>query len=380
MYISIKLVLIGLAILLTLCTFLFISVVYIKLMQARREKERIADTKKIKPVLHKLITAENVKFFKNNGHSVMKLTEKLHAKSSMQTLEDILLENLEDSDNRTKARVRTVAYQFGFPEKCLSMIRDRLTGNISIGCRKAGLYQFEDAIPDLLKTLDILSSDTQYQALMALARIGDSTAMLQAFNKIHRLVFVNERTINEMLNTFSGDRHKLFSEMIYHQSDYLARLSMKAIDGETANTLIKDIISIYQNGDKETRLACITAIGKTGMSGKNTLLIRAMSDKEWELRAMSAKMLGILKDPSALKPLAKAARDREWWVRQNAVNSILAYPNSGEILLSIAKTGDSYAYDSILYALDKANQTELLSKIKKIDTQKGKPRDKIPAL
>lgn len=367
---SLKLILICLIILFSFCVFLFVSVVYLKLMQARREKERITDTKKIKSVLNKFIASENVNLFKDSGHSIMKLAGKLRKKSSMQTLEDILLNILEDSDSRTKARVRTVAQQFGFPEKCLSMIRDRLTGNISIGCRKAGLYKFEKAIPDLLNTLDILSSGTQYQALMALARIGDYSAMLQAFNKIHRLVFVNERTISEILNTFSGDRYKLFREMIYHQSDYLARLSMKAIDKETINMLIKDIISIYQNGDKETRLACITAIGKSGMRGRNSILIRAMSDREWELRAMSAKVLGILKDPSAVKPLAKAARDREWWVRQNAVTSILAYPNSGEILASIVNTGDSYAYDSIQYALDKANQTGLLSQLQKIKNKK----------
>ena len=377
---SLRFVLIGLIILISLCAFLFFSVVYLKLTEARREKEKIADIKKIKPVLHKLISAESGNFLKYQTQGVLKLNDKLRTKSSRHTLEDILLDNLENTDNVSIERMRNMAHDFGFPEKCLSMIRDRLTGNIAIGCRKAGLYQYKDAIPDLLKTLDILSSNTQYQALMALARIGDANALIQAFYKIHRLVFVNERTISEILSTFSGDRYKLFEEMIHHKSDYLARLSLKAIDKETAKTLMGEIISIYNGGGKETRLACITAIGKSGISKKISLLIKALKDEEWELRAMAAKTLGILTGPQAVKHLAKAARDNEWWVRQNAVTSILAYPDPGEILVPIVNSGDRYAYDSILYALEKADQTELLSRIKKISIQKGKARDKIPAL
>ena len=377
---SFRLVIITLAVLIALCLFLFILVVNLKLAQIRREKKKSQDVKKIKPVLRELASASTIDFFRNHELILSKLSDKIKDKISRQTLEDMLLEIIEDGDGETKVRARAIAYHFGFPEACISMIRDPLTGNVSIGCRKAGLYQYEDAVPDLLKTLDIVSSDTQYQAMMALARIGDTGAMVKAFDKIHRLVLVNERTISEILKIFSGDRQGLLKEMIHHQSDYLARLSLKALDRDIALTLIADIMSIYQSGGKETRLACISAIGKSGTSGKLSMLIEAMKDKEWELRAMAAKTLGILRGKCAVKPLAKAARDREWWVRQNAVTSILAYPGAGGILVSIAQTGDRYAYDSILYALDKANQTELLLRIKEIPLQQGSASDKISAL
>jgi len=363
---SFKVVLVILVVLATVCVFLFVSVIFIKLRQIRRERQRNDEIKFLKPILRKFFAEETVDFFRNHIQGISKLAGRLKEKSSFQTLESILLDILEDSEGETKVRARTIAYQFGFPDNTLFMIRDRLTGNIAIGCRKAGLYNSEEAIPDILKTLDILSSNTQFQALMALARIGDSATMAIAFDKINPLIFVNERAVNEMLNIFRGDRLDLFRKMIHHKSDYLVRLFIKAIDKETANELIEDIILIHRKGNKETRLACIVAIGRSGNSRKNYILINAMRDKEWEIRAMAAKLLGDTADPDAIGVLAAAARDREWWVRQNAVTSILSFPNREEILISITQTGDKYAFDSMQYTLGKANEINLLARIREI--------------
>jgi len=368
---SLKVVIIILAVLIAVCVSLFLSVIIIKLIQTKRERKRASDTKLINPILRKLLSSETVDFYKNHGQGISKLGLKLKEKSSLKTLEDILLNLIENGDSETKVKARIIAYNFGFPEKCISMVVDPFTANIALGCRKAGLYQYEIAIPGILKALEIHSSNTQYQALMALSRIGDAVSMVQAFNKINSLIYVNERTISEILNVFSGDKYTLYKEMIHHQSDYLVRLFLKAIDKDTANTLINDVIAICKNGGKETRLACIIALGKSGNQGKAPILINALGDAEWEIRAMAAKTLGVLTDPSAILPLAKAAHDREWWVRQNAINSILAYPDCDEILVSIASSKDKFAYDSILYTLKKANETELLSRIQEVWTEKS---------
>jgi HEAT repeat protein len=316
------------------------------------------------PVLKKLLAASSRDFMDNYELTLAKLKKRLVRREQLFTLEDILFEIMENGNEDVKERVRKTAYYFGLPEKCLFMIRERLTGNIAIGCRKAGLYRYEAAIPDIIKVLDIVSSETQFQALMALARIGKEDAMVEAFEKIHRLILVNERAVNETLNNYIGDRVSLYKRMIHHESEYLVRLFLKAIDREIASKLIDDIIKVTENGGKEARLAGIVAIGRSGVKKKIPRLTKALRDEEWEIRAMAAKTLGILTDQSALKPLAKAARDREWWVRQNAVNSLLSYSNCGDILVSIANTGDKFAYDSMLFTLEKEDQQFLLTRIK----------------
>jgi len=348
----------------------FASIIGMKLVQAKREKQRDADLKSIRLILHELFGAKTGYFIKYYPEGMSQLAAKLRGKTSRQTLEDMLLMVLSNGNDENRVRARMIADHFGYIRACHSMMKDRITGNIAIGCRKAGLYKLDDAIPDILNTLDILSGDTQLQALMALARIGDAATLVQAFDKIHRLIFINERAVTEMLSIFSGDRYELFRKMIHHESDYLVRLFLKAIDRETANLLMDDIVKICKSGDKETRLAGIIAVGKSGSRTEIPLLIRAMRDREWEIRAMAAKILGVLTSPEAVKPLTEAARDSEWWVRQNAVDSILAYPDREAILLSIIQSGDKYAYDSIQYSLEKATESDILSELRGVSLKK----------
>ena len=357
---SFKIVLIILIVLIALCSLLITTVISIKLIQLNRERKRNIDTKNITPILNRLLADEKNTLPGDYKKDISKLADKLKDKISLQTLENMLLDILENAEGETETRALAIAKHFKFPENCILMIRSRLSGNIAIGCRKAGLYKFSNAIPDIQKVLDILSSSIQLEALMALSRIGDTIALVQAFDKIHRLIFVNERAINEIIRAFTGEQLELYKKMIFHKSDYLVRLFLKAIDKGTANKLIDDIILISQGGDKETRLACIIAIGRSGNREKVPALIQAMSDKEWEIRAMAVKTLSVLTSPKAVMHIKKAACDREWWVRQNAVTTILEYPDYEKNLISIVKKGDRFAYENILYTLQKTDKSEIL--------------------
>lgn len=365
-------VLILLIALVIICASIFISVICIKLIQDRLEKQRNIDAKKIKSILKRLFAAEYIDFFGIYRQSVSKLKKEMGKASFCRTLEEILLKTIEQSDEETKVKARMLAYDFDFPKKCTSMIRERLTSNVAMGCYKAGMYQYPGALPDLLKALNILSSEVQFQALIALSRIGSAETLVQAFGKINKFIFINTRAVTEILGIFQGNRYELFRQMIHNESDFLVNLFLKAIDKETANTLIEDIVSIYKKGGKETRLACITAIGKSENSSKIPIVIKALSDSEWEIRAIAAKILGVMTSQKAIPPLSRAACDREWWVRQNAITSILAYPNHREILASIAQKGDKYAYDCIVYTLGKAGKPGLLNRIVKIWPQKSR--------
>jgi len=389
--------------LLSISSLLFISVIFLKMKQIHREKKVAAVVKKIIPVveklfaaekedftkkhegelkelagllkadaspqtfeLDKLFTAETAVFFIEHEDGLKKLTGLLKRKVSLQAFEDVLLKIIEDAEGETKVKAITIAYYFEFPDNCHSLLKSRLTSNVAIGCYKAGLYQNQDAIPAIMAALDILSSETQLQALMALSRMGDSAVMVEAFNKINSYIFINERAIKEILRVFPGNRVELFGRIIHNQSEYLVRIFLLAIDNDTADKIIEGIIWIMHTGNKETRLAGLTAIGRSGKKELASILIGALSDDEWEIRAMAAKMLGILTGPDAIAPLMNAAHDSEWWVRQNAVASILAYPDYDGIMISIVQTADKYAYESIQYTLDKASKTELLARITEI--------------
>lgn len=352
---------------------IFVLIICTKVWQARQIRVQGSYRQAIKPDLEKLLGAPDSDYEKLLEAYMRGARTKTKSKTYTAVLETVLLEYLTNPGSEEWGRALSISYDLGLPRLCLSQIKSRNSRKVSFGCRRAGLYRYKEAVPYMFKALDILASDTQFQILMGLSRIGDVSAMQQAFDSISRYVIVNERAAFEILSAFSGDKHSLYKYIINNSVDYVTVLFLKAIDGDTAKKLMGDIVSLLNSGGKELRAAAIKAIGKMGKDAPTKFLVRALDDPDWEVRAISAKILGILKDPGAGAALAKAIQDPEWWVRQNAVEAIFSYPECEELLLEVIKSKDAYACDSINYALEKmSNQVRLLVTETELDGKKLK--------
>lgn len=367
---SIQALLILIYVLAAILTGLYVFIILTKIAQARREKVRQVHLRAIMPGLEGFFAApdsgrdESMRAFVQSAH------KKIKQKAYRTALESVLLEYLEEPDKERRQRILSLSYALGLPRLCLPQIGSRSNRNVAFGCRKAGLYRCEDAVPYILGTLSILSSDTQFQILMGLSRIGDANAMYQAFHTISQHVIVNERAVSEILKAFAGDKHALYKHMIHCEEEYITTLFLKSLDKDLAAALAGDIVEVLNGGGKEVRIAAIKALGKIEHNVSAYPLRRALGDSEWEVRAIAAKALGVLIDPDAGEALASALRDPEWWVRQNAALSLLAYPDCEKLIASAVQTGDAYARDSIVYALENSERRDILSKLQSVLTSK----------
>ena len=235
---------------------------------------------------------------------------------------------------------------------------------IASGCRRAGLYQYEEAIPYMLGALGIMSGETQFQILAALSRIGDVDAVVRAFNIIKDRILVNERAILEIVDSFAGKKHELHKQMLSFRTEYVAAIFIKAMTEDVANDLMEKLLHVVENGSKEMRAAAIKALAKTGSSKIGKHLLRALEDPAWEVRAAAAKALGTCVCAEGGEALSLSLRDSEWWVRQNSATALLSYPNCEELFLkTIRSEWDTYAIQSIVYTLESADRPQLLSRI-----------------
>src|SRR5207249_249143 len=57
-------------------------------------------------------------------------------------------------------------------------------------------------------------------------------------------------------------------------------------------------------------------------SGELNVLLARLSDKAWEVRAVAAKVLGLLGKGQAIQSLTQALSDEAWWVRHNAAHAL----------------------------------------------------------
>ncbi|MFI4956573.1 MAG: HEAT repeat domain-containing protein [Gammaproteobacteria bacterium] len=73
---------------------------------------------------------------------------------------------------------------------------------------------------------------------------------------------------------------------------------------------------------------------------------------EWQLRAAAAKIVGNMHDVSESDALASLLRDKEWWVRIRAAQSLVSLGRTGiQILKSQSPNIDKYAYEAANQAL-----------------------------
>jgi len=235
---------------------------------------------------------------------------------------------------------------------------------IASSCRRAGLYKCEEAIPYMLGALEVLSSETQFQILAGLFRIGDVGAVERAFYIIKDRVLVNERAILEIVDSFAGDKRELHSRMLSFKTEYVASIFIKAMTEKIATDLMEKLLHVVESGGKEMRVAAIKALAKTRSSNIGSHLVRALGDSAWEVRAAAAKALGACVCAEGGKALSLSLRDSEWWVRQNSATALLSYPNCEELFLKTIRTEwDTYAAQSIVYTLESADKPQLLSRI-----------------
>jgi len=342
---------------------LYIFVIYSKIAQAHRTKVQVTYTQTIRPAVEDLSTAPDADYSELHQTYVAVARKNMKKKAYHTALEAILLEYLEESGQERRQRVLKIAYDLELPCLCLAQIESRNNRNVAFGCRKAGLYQYVEAVPRMLGALSILSSETQFQILMGLSRIGDVNAMCQAFNTISRYIMANERAVSEILEAFPGNKQELFQRMIHSEEEYVAALFIKSLDRDVMKFLAGDITGILESGGKEMRIAAIKAIGSMDENIPIVQLREALTDEDWEVRAMAAKALGAQVDPEGGAALATALHDPEWWVRQNAAFALLSYPDCEELFLSMIETKDAYARDSIVNALESAEKSYILVKI-----------------
>ena len=344
--------------------FLLFFNIYRKFQMTGRLKRAAIDRKIIMQKIDGFIDSPEPDF--KNGLDDFAGAAMAEKQSYRDVIDEYLLFVLENIEVENRDRYIAIAWRLDFTADCLDQIRDRNPGISADGCRRAGLYNYRDAIDDMINTLGFMSSENQFEILLGLARMGDADAMQKAFEKIKMNVIINERAIIQILSSFPKGQKKsvLFGNMIHSNTDYISALFLKALNNEMAGTLEDDIISALHEGSKEVRAAAVRSLANLGKDAPVNELVQALEDHDWEVRALAAKALESVKVPESTMALYGALHDQQWWVRQNAANSLAGHPGYEALFVLAAESGDEYTRDSIIYALEKKENPVLLRSIK----------------
>jgi len=148
------------------------------------------------------------------------------------------------------------------------------------------------------------------------------------------------------------------------------KLALEALGDAGAVDALPLAIGHCHAKQPELRATGIRVVGKLGGEAELPLVIRALEDDAWFVRAAAARSIewmlgsrlielhdrGMLVESTTL--LGRCLGDSSWWVRANAARALSRSGREGvQVLFEAAEAHDRYARDSALAALAMANLT-----------------------
>jgi hypothetical protein len=234
----------------------------------------------------------------------------------------------------------------------LKSLKSKDYKKVALSCKILGEFGSESSVLDLLKVLDKKIPDIQYNALMALSKIGDMESLVTAFATLNENNTLSERSLIEIVDSFNGDKISLYHKMIFDEDPFISSIFIKS-SGNYMDFALNDIIASFIKEINLTRkIASIKVIGQTYDIRYIDDLIECMKDDSWQVRAIAASSLGKLESGSSLPILIGALNDKEWWVRRNSAQAIFMIPHGVKEIEAVFLAQDSFAKDSILSAME----------------------------
>ncbi len=201
-----------------------------------------------------------------------------------------------------------------------------------------GLLGVVDAACELEPLLDDRNPDVRLAAVRAVGQLETregARALIRALRsgtvEPDRLVeqLAYPAAVPELLNAFYTPGFLAIRDLIAE-----ALGLTRSLAGVTA------LASLLRVGGEEERLRACRALGRIGRAEIVPLLVEALADDAWRVRAQAARGLTRLAGASCVPELERALSDGAWWVRANAAEALRFAGPEGLAALRRATTSD----------------------------------------
>jgi len=342
--------------------FLYIYIIFQKLIENRREKKKALYSKEVVPLIEsiinriidgKIITQEEIN----------KLEEIFRKEENREIVTEASIYYFENFTGGFITEIIKLFEVVGIIDFEIKKLKSKNLYRKALACKRLGEFRSNKAIPYLLEELNVRYADVSYNVFLALAKIGNEEAFIKAFSESDNIM-LSERSLIEIVDSFEGDKINIYKTMINSNNSYVASIFIKSAGNFKDYSLAEEISSFLQDDNKEKRIAAIKSIGQIGDTRYIDKITSLLKDKDWEVRAVAARALGMFGEKDVVNFLITALSDPQWFVRYNAANSILDVDNSFYYLIDIFQGEDKFAKDIMLSSIENRGKMELINSFK----------------
>lgn len=280
-------------------------------------------------------------------------------KNKRQIIEERLLFYFENYKGEFLPKLIEFCEQIEIVKHEIKNLENRDNFKKALAARRLGEFRSKKSIEKLLNQLKIMNIDVKYNILLALAKIGEENSFIEAFKNIDSEIILSERSLIEIVDSFEGDKDKIYKYMINSNNNFIASVFIKSAGNYKKLSLSSEISKYLSSEDKELRIASVKAIGSINDDTYLDTIISLLKDVEWEVRAVTARTLGNFSSEKILMPLVKALSDLQWYVRFNAATSIINHRGGLKVLSNVFEGEDRFAKDIIISAIENSSNNSL---------------------
>lgn len=338
--------------------FLYTYIVFEKTVETHKRKRREKYYKRLVPyidfIVNEIVNGKDLELF-----AIKNLKVICKNKEKREIVEEKLLYYFENYRGEFLYKLTELCQYTKIIKYEIKNLKNKNNFNKALAAKRLGEFRSWKSAGALLNELNTTNSDIQYNVLLALAKIGDEDYFIKAFENINSTVILSERSLIEIVDSFEGNKNKVYKYMINFENSYIACVFIKSA-GNYKDISLSDEISKYLSSEnKELRIASVKAIGSICDERYLDTILKLLDDVEWEVRAVTARALGSFKDSKILIPLAKALSDAQWYVRFNAATSILYHDEGLNVVSYVFQGDDKFAKDIIISAIENSSGNTL---------------------
>ena len=131
-------------------------------------------------------------------------------------------------------------------------------------------------------------------------------------------------------------------------------LLIKVVSNLQISESVKDLVPIFlQASNLNVKINALIAIGKINDLSSVKIVLNALEDKNWQVRAVAANIIGDMALKGAIYRLIPLLNDKNWFVRKNSATAIAKMGKLGiYTLIQHMDQKDKYARDMIVQTLE----------------------------
>ena len=180
-------------------------------------------------------------------------------------------------------------------------------------------------------------------------------AVVDTFSKGRR---VQQSLYAQIVSDANGTIIPLIKKRLQREDDpYIKSCCYRILTHMSARSETLATASIdLDSSNLDLKLAVLTYLAHNDPKVTGPLLQQQLRDKDWQVRAKSAALLGKLHEESSAELLEICLKDPEWWVRINAAEALGKLGVNGIMILKRQlQKDDPYAYDAAMKVLSTFN-------------------------